>query len=57
MKLAKTDLEKGFRKALALKLSHVQTRKKSALHPRAIRALEAYLNMTPVELEQGRQVP
>lgn len=47
---AKKDLEDGFRKALAHKLRHVMTRKKMSLHPRAIRALQAFWAMTPEDL-------
>lgn len=58
LKVARLDLDEGFRQAMMHKLRHVLNKKKSKLHPRAVRALQAYANLEPHHLaghEDGKK--
>lgn len=57
LKAARLDLDEGFRQAIVHKLRHVVNKKKSTLHPRAVRALKAYVNLEPRHLmgESGKK--
>lgn len=50
LKAAHKNLDEGFRQAIVHKMRHVVNKKKSTLHPRAVRALKAYADLEPRHL-------
>lgn len=50
LEAARRNLDDGFRLALLYKLRHVVNKKRSTVHPRAVRALRAYLGLEPEAL-------